>query len=167
MIKQDFVELVKKAKQDSQCMMEVIEIMQPLIKSYVKKIFFMDKLDAEQEIILAIIEAIYSISRCDTTGECFTYISNAIKFKFVQMCKKNMKREKIEDIYEKDFDNEIYIEKYDYIEEKYDLNVKLSNIPKKQKEILKYLLLGYSDSEIGKKMGLSRQYINRIKKRFY
>lgn len=35
-----------------------------------------------------------------------------------------------------------------------------------QKDILDYILLGYSDREISDKLGISRQYINRIKKSF-
>lgn len=63
-----FANLVNKAKNNSEAVMEILKIMKPIINKYVKKIYFMDKEDAEQELNLAIIEAIQRISNCKYDG---------------------------------------------------------------------------------------------------
>ena len=79
--------------------MDILIIMKPIINKYVKKIYFMDKEDAEQELNLAIIEAIQRISNCKYDGQCIVYIENAIKFKYAHLCKSNIRREEAEGKY--------------------------------------------------------------------
>lgn len=83
MLERSFVETVISAKQKPEAMIQLLEILAPLIKSYAKKLFFLEQEDARQEIIIAIIEAVKSISRCENDGQCLAYINNAVKFKFV------------------------------------------------------------------------------------
>ncbi|WP_349945596.1 hypothetical protein ABFV83_17245 [Lacrimispora sp. BS-2] len=160
-----FYKLVELSKNDSDAMMQLLEVMQPLIKSYKRKLFFLEAADAEQEMCLAIIEAVKNITECKTDGQCLTYLNNAVKFRFAYMCKRNLKKEEIEDSYKKDLDEGVYLEKYKDIETFYDLQRKVTCMNEMQKKILNYLLLDYSDSEIAKKIGISRQYVNRIKKK--
>lgn len=82
------------------------------------------------------------------------------------MCKKNIKKETIESINEIDLSQVVSYEKYEDIEMEYDMQVKRQSMTKNQKAILDYILLGYSDREISEELGISRQYINRIKKDF-
>ena len=58
-----FTSLVKESKSNSISMSELLVRLKPLIKSYTKKLFFMEKEDAEQEILLAIIKAVKSIPK--------------------------------------------------------------------------------------------------------
>lgn len=164
MLERSFVETVISAKQKPEAMIQLLEILAPLIKSYAKKLFFLEQEDARQEIIIAIIEAVKSISRCENDGQCLAYINNAVKFKFAHMCKKNIKKETIESINEIDLSQVVSYEKYEDIEMEYDMQVKRQSMTKNQKAILDYILLGYSDREISEELGISRQYINRIKK---
>lgn len=166
MTNKNFKDLVIKAKRDSDMMLRVLEILQPLIKSYTKKLFFLEHEDAQQELSIAIIEAVKKIERCESDGQCLTYINNAVKFQFSHLCKENLKKERVEDAYIKEMNEVHYLEKYEDIEMTYDLLVKGKNMTQNKKDILKYLLLGYSDCEIADKLGISRQYINRIKKSF-
>lgn len=78
---------------------------------------------------------------------------------------KNIKQQAIESINEKDLCQAAYYEKYEDVEMRYDIQVKKQSMTRNQKDILKYILLGYSDREISDKLGISRQYINRIKKK--
>ena len=80
MLERSFVETVISAKQKPEAMIQLLEILAPLIKSYAKKLFFLEQEDARQEIIIAIIEAVKSISRCENDGQCLAYINNAVKF---------------------------------------------------------------------------------------
>lgn len=96
--------------------------------------FFIEAVDAEQELCLSIIEAVKNIPQCKTDGQCLTYINNAVKFKFAYMCKKNIKKEEMEDSYKKDLDEEIYLEKYRDIETFYDLQKKVTCMSEMQKK---------------------------------
>lgn len=43
----------------------------------------------------------------------------------------------------------------------------MQQLSEKKKQILTYLYLGYTDNEIAKELGNSRQYINRVKKELF
>ena len=163
MEEQEYAKLINSAKHSEESLMQVIIKMKPLINAYAKKMFFMDLSDAEQEMTLAVIEAVRGVPICEKDGQCLSYIKNAVYFRFSYLCKQNRKIEILEAPYENAEDaGEICIEKYEEVEILYDLE-KLP-ISKKQKDILTYIYLGYSDREIAEKMSLSRQYVNRIKK---
>ena len=51
---QGYKDLVIQAKNDSKYMQSLLCIMEPLVKSYAKKIFFLDWDDATQELNLAL-----------------------------------------------------------------------------------------------------------------
>lgn len=72
-------------------------------------------------------------------------------------------KEKIENLYA-ECEEKIYIEKFSDIEFRHDLNNALVQLPEKQQVIWGYVLADYSDSQIAEVMGMSRQYINRIRK---
>lgn len=166
MVEKEFSELVRLSKQDSNYMMQVLERVQPLIKSYAQKSFFLERQDAEQELCMAIIEAIQKMPKCETDGQCISYINNAVKFKFASLCKKNIKKEKIENPYKDAINEVVYYEKYYDVECLCDLQKRMDHMNEKEKNILRYLILEYSDNEIANIMGMSRQYINRIKKNY-
>ncbi len=163
-MKVEIVELVKGAKTDQQLLCQLIERFQPLINSYCKKLFFLERDDAKQELCMAIIESVKSIPYCETDGQCITYITNAMRFKYCFLCKKNIVKEKIEDLYAEEIE-EIYEEDYRSVELRCDYEKILSVVPEKQQKILLYALEGYSDCQIAEKMRMSRQYVNRIKKK--
>ena len=154
------------AKNDNTVMLAVLDFFKPLIESYARKLFFLEKEDAQQEIIIAIIEAIYSITKYENDAKCITYIHNAVKFKFSYLCKKNFKSPPIDETSETELYVRPYFEKYSDIEMFYDMEKRKRQLPEKQQLIFDYLLKGYSDKEISDILGLSRQYINRVKKTF-
>lgn len=88
MLERSFNETVILAKDEPDEMMYLLEILSPLIKSYIKKLFFLEPKDAQQELIVAIIEAVKGVSRCENDGQCLSYINNAVKFRFAHLCKK-------------------------------------------------------------------------------
>jgi len=57
-----------------------------------------------------------------------------------------------------------YIENYEDVNTYIDLSISMKNLPNKYKDIAILLLKGCSDSEIAEDLGVTRQYINRIKK---
>ena len=100
---QGYKDLVIQAKNDSKYMQSLLCIMEPLVKSYAKKIFFLDWDDATQELNLAIIEAVKTIATCEDDYQCLKFITNSVKYKFAHLCKRNLKKEKYECAY---MDNE-------------------------------------------------------------
>lgn len=85
----------------------------------------------------------------------------------MHVCVKNIKRTNIEDSFQDEgiIENIVSEEKYRDIETYIDLNKMITRFPESKQKIFKYILGGYSDSEIADIMGCSRQYINRIKKK--
>ena len=143
---QEYKDLVIQAKNDSKYMQSLLCIMEPLVKSYAKKIFFLDWDDATQELI-----------------------TNSVKYKFAHLCKRNLKKEKYECAY---MDNEgdlqeSYRADYSSVELAFDLKNITLKMTSNQRDILKYLILGWSDSEIASFLHFSRQYVNREKKKIY
>ena len=70
MEEQEYAKLINSAKHSEESLMQVIIKMKPLINAYAKKMFFMDLSDAEQEMTLAVIEAVRGIPIC-----CLLYTS--------------------------------------------------------------------------------------------
>lgn len=84
------------------------------------------------------------------------------------ICKKNLKKEKYECAY---MDNEgdlqeSYRADYSSVELAFDLKNITLKMTSNQRDILKYLILGWSDSEIASFLHFSRQYVNREKKKY-
>ena len=92
-------QLVNEAKVNQEKMNQLIREFDPLIKNYCKKLYFCEKEDAQQELTLAIIEAVRRMISCESEGGCIMYISNAVKYKYISLCKKNIIKENIEDVY--------------------------------------------------------------------
>lgn len=94
------------------------------------------------------------------------YLKNAAGFKYSYLCRKNIERQKYEEPYSDKCEMEIVFKEKGYhnMELKADWKIQFNKMSIKKQKIFTYLFLGYSDQEIAEKMGMSRQYINRIKK---
>lgn len=155
--------LIQQAKESQEMLHILLVKFQPLVNAYCKKLFFLDTDDAKQELYLAIIECVKNMPHCNTDGQCINYVTNAIRFKYCYLCKKNLSREKIEDSYAEFVEKE-YVEEFGLVELRCDLNKSLTKLTGNKKKIMECVLLGHSDIEIAKEMNISSQYINRIRK---
>lgn len=164
--KQKITQLVAMAKVDSEAMLKLIERFEPLIKQYCQKLFFMETDDARQELSVAMIEAVNRISDCSTEGGCILYITNALKYKYISLCKRNIAKGNIEEQCEtvliENIPSQCNI--YKDVEFMLDLENELYELSKKKRRIMSYVLQGYTDCQIAEIMLLSRQYINRIRR---
>ena len=156
-------DIIKSAQKDKAQLEILLNRFTPLIKKYSRKLFFLEREDAEQEIIIAIIEAVKRMKVYDSEGECISYINNAVLYKYYSLCKSSIKEQKIEVL---EIDNAFlpYIENYEDVNTYIDLSISMENLSNKYKDIVILLLKGCSDSEIAEDLGVTRQYINRIKK---
>ncbi len=146
---------------------KIIMKMQPLIKKYARKLYFMDKDDAMQELYLSLLESINNIKKYENDAMCVSYLNKCIVNKYCYLCKMNMKYCQINDEYIEISDDIPYKENFDFIELSADIRDLLKDKNNKQKLIMHYYLFeNKSDIEIALKIGVSRQYVNRIKKKF-
>ena len=159
------IKLYKEAH-NQEALSNIITKMQPLIRKCARKLYFMEKEDAVQEMTLALIECICKIREYNSEVGCLTYIKKSIINRYIFLCKSNIETSQINIMYD-DIAEEIpYIECFDEIEISIDLNNLLKDKTEKQKCIVKYIFIdNLSDIEISHKMDMSRQYINRVKKR--
>lgn len=147
---------------------KILNKMQPLIKKYIRKLFFMEKEDASQELSLSLIEAVYYIKRYENEAMCFTYFQKAIINKFNYLCKVNIKSSLSNNEFEEIPDDIPYNENFDTIELFIDVQELLKDKNDRQKIIIKCIMFNdLSDSEIALKIGVSRQFVNRVKKKIF
>ena len=144
---------------------KVLIKMRPLIRKYAKKLYFMDIEDAEQELNLTLIEAIYQIKQYENVAKCITYLHKSVLSKYYQLSKKNIKNNEFESYIQEIFEEIPFSYDYNSIEINIDLQNVLRYCGKNQKFIIEnYLFNGLSDIDIASRIGVSRQYVNRIKK---
>lgn len=145
---------------------EIVQQMTPLVKKYANKIHFMEKEDAEQEFYLILIKSILKIGKDKSEGECIKYIEKAIVNRYNYLCRTNLKKEKdlsLDEVSEVIMDQR----NHDYIQ---DIEFKscIEKIKKKNKKkgLILWLVVyeGLTDAEIARNLGVSRQYVNIVKK---
>ena len=81
--------LLNVAKDDSSKMLQAINLFSPLIQKYSKKLFFIDREDAEQEMTLAFISTIHKMNYFHSPGECISFINKGLYRRFCVLCKEN------------------------------------------------------------------------------
>lgn len=166
------LELVKvaKEKRDTDAILQIVQYMQPLINKYAKNSYLAEYEDMQQELCLALIESIHKIQKIENEGQCVQYFANAIRNRFYEIYRawKSLKREmpgndelltlNIADSKNYYSEIEFFIDMVSGAECKSDL----------QKEIMKCCILEeISDTDIAKRLNISRQYVNRCKKRIF
>lgn len=160
----------KEKGKDEESVLKIIEKFNPLINKYAKKFPYCEYEDVCQELVLAIIDAINNILKYDNEGQCVNYIVRAIKLKFLELYRKEKRKEKfqleiiplIEENMTKNHDL------YKEIELVVDLE-KIKSVKNKLQSEIAFLILleGLSDLEIAEKLNISRQYVNRCKKEIF
>lgn len=148
---------------------ELVIRFQPLIKSYARKLYYLEYEDSMQELTLALYEAVIRITKTEDEYGCISYIKKSVMHRFCKLYYESIEVQKIqESSISPDFSNILTSrpdsEIYDCIY-KIDLENFLRGKNKLERTIISLILSGYSDGEIGQKLGYSRQYINRIKKK--
>lgn len=161
-------ELRKYHDGDEKAMEEILLQMMPLIKKYARKIHFMEQEDALQELSLAMIKTIRNADTDRTEAENLRYFEISISGCYKKLCTRFQSQPKELPI---DCIPENYVE---ISEDAIDLAVSLQRYIAQVREndatkakILIYALNMYSDIEISRILGLSRQYVHRIKRKLF
>ncbi len=150
--------------------LEVIEKMNPIIKKNARLLYKDEFEDIQSEFICALWEAVIRIEVYNNEGKCFNYLKNAIQNRFYELYRKSRKK----------FDNETYIPEtsvielgdiektYDNIIFTEDLLRLLYTKTSFSKQYVSFILINnLSDTEISDRMNVSRQYVNKLRRKIY
>ena len=165
-------ELIEKYKAgDKMAMSMIISKMTPIINKYARKLFKMEFEDMRQEMIIAVIESVMKIKKYDSEYECLRYITNGVHYRYMELIRKSITLEYCEEItdYEKlgQF-SDPHFSTYSDIEFFCDLEKKCDISSNMKKKIYDYVInCNYNDNEIARDLKVSRQYVNRCKKRIF
>jgi|MucameStandDraft_1065616.scaffolds.fasta_scaffold00531_12 RNA polymerase sigma factor (sigma-70 family) len=159
--------LIQDIKKDKNKFSLLLNRMEPLINKYVRILYKDEKEDIYSELCCALWEAVCKISFYKNDGEIMIFMINALQNKFHELYRISRKNHDFNTPLfdadaceiaspERNFDNILLNE---------DIRNFLDHFSGKRKRIFYYILIhNLSDSEIAKKLHLSRQYVNRIRK---
>lgn len=144
---------------------QLIKRMTPLVKKYSSKIHFMEYEDALQELYITLLETIPYLNINNGEGKCLSYIKTAVVNRYYNLCKHYLAKPKSESL-----DNySLSLESPPIIDDSYyDV---ISYIHSFAPESLRFKILFKSfyeektDKEISLELKVSRQYVNRLKKK--
>lgn len=164
--------LIQEIQIDKNAFKKLVDKMEPLINKYVKLLYKDDKEDIHSEMVLALWEAVIKMEYCEKERECVSFLCTALKNRFYELYRKSRK----------EHDNQVFVENNDIfdvsgIEDIEDLESVIFNIDvelflnkyavTKQKIIKMIILEDISDAQIAKLFSVSRQYVNRLRRKVY
>lgn len=148
----------------------VIEDVDPTITKYVKAIYDGDKDDIREEYLLALWEAIQKMVYVNNDGQCVNYLHRAIENKFHELYRaQKLKRDN-----EVGNNGELFLNFFEPSKDQYSDVICMESIrqalgitDEKEKDIVyKMFIEEMSDSEIAQIYNVSRQYINRMRRKY-
>lgn len=164
-----FVEYIKRIKEgDTDQFLKILEKFEPLIRKYTRLCFGMEKEDSRQEYVLALWEAVVKMEYYTDEGKCVIYLQNAVYRKYLELCRKVFKVSKGE------VDGIELLEFYAVPKKEIDdllVVESIKEIISAEKGIVYDILYRayieeMTDAEIAKQYHVSRQYVNRIKRKY-
>ena len=155
--------LISNAKHGcSNSMMEILTKFKPLIKKYAYKLEYED---AENDLIASMIQLIYDMPIFQNDGQAVAYIRKVVHNSYIKYVKHCIELRLHENLY----DPEVMSTKevgaiYEIDEVSIAIQCAIETLPEKQRQIIIYkFLLGMSDKDIIRIMGISRQAVYKSK----
>lgn len=148
-------------------LVELIELYSPIINKYAR--YFGREMyeDVQQELRIAVIEAAKSIKYIEQEGKCINYIVRTIKHRFVTLYKKQYEYNEREELTD-EVDGSLQVDFYKDVEIYIDIQQFCKQFNGRQQAIIKGIMMyGYGDTELARNLGVTRQYINRVKKKLF
>lgn len=159
----DAVIKIKEGEKDK--FLVIIRRLKPLISKYTKKLYKDEREDTESEFILALWEAIIQLKYVDNDARLMVYLNRCIYIKFLELYRSSCKIHNNEVGTEIDVEGSFIEDKYEEILQGEDIKSILKKFSGKKLIILKSILFGnLTDMQISQKYGVSRQYVNRIRR---
>ena len=146
---------------------QLILKMSPLAKRYAAKVHFMDYEDTLQEFYIALVIAGTHLKETFTEAQCVKYLAKAVDNHYKYLCRKHLPIEPPLNL-----DDHQHLESSDHIDHTMlDIYRYIQSVTQKDQtkgEILsKSFLQDKSDAEIASELGISKQYVNRIKRQLF
>lgn len=147
---------------------QLLEQFSPLLKAYARKLYYLDYEDSLQELSISLFEAITKMKTTDNEYACISYIKKSIIHKFTKLYHLSVEvQHKQVDCISLDYNSNMLLPQ-EYEAENCISYTDLTNFLRTktpaERNIIFLITQGYSDEEIGRKLGCTRQYINRKKK---
>ena len=164
--------LIKQYKSgDDTKFIAILDKLEPLINKYVRLLYKDEKEDMHSEFVLYLLECLIKMEYYDEEGQCISYFSRALKHKFYELYKISRKHFDSEVDINDEYIKDIQLKNNDYEEciLHEDLNNFLfyNNKEKNYKIIYDMIFNDATDIQIAQKFNISRQYANRLRKKFY
>ena len=158
--------LIYDIKKDKEKFGLLIEKFDPLIKKYVRLLYKDDKEDVYAELVAALWESVCNMEYYYDDGQITNYFIRELRNKFLELYRISKKKhDNTSDIDEFDLNKIVGdVNAYDDLLILNDLNKmrhKLSNRKRKIFDLIFYE--GYSDKEVATELGISRQYVHRVR----
>ncbi len=146
---------------------QLILKMSPLAKRYATKVHFMDYEDTLQEFYIALVIAGTHLKETFTEAQCVKYLEKAVDNHYKYLCRKHLPIEPPLNL-----DDHQHLESSDHIDHTaLDISRYIQSVTQQDQtkgEILtKSFLQDKSDAEIAFELGISKQYVNRIKRQLF
>lgn len=151
-------------KGDDNQFLLITERFNPVIFKYARLLYKDEREDTISELELSLLEAVHKIEYFSNEGQCFIFLSNALKNRFLELYRKSKKKFDHEQQLDWDYDYCSSYNEYTDTELKEDLKRYLSGYNDRQRKILFSIFIeGKSNTEVASEYHVSRQYTNRIK----
>ena len=167
-MEENLLQIIRLAKTGDKNTKEAIYFkMEPLLKKTAGKLYDYEYEDAFQELAVALLEGIEKIRFIVNEGQCIKYFVKIIKNKAYKMYVARSKEKELICDEEMDFSRvEDSMSEMEICIAKLFVDEMCKGRSEKQREIVRMSIFdGYSDSEIAKKMNISRQYVSQCKKK--
>lgn len=140
---------------------QIVEKMRPAIRNYAVRLYRWDQEDAEQELILALLEGIRKMQYVHSEGECIRFCHACICHAYVGIVRKEKQEVRLAEKYmpagiSRDFseDSVFYL----------DVEKILLSLKGRKRAIMENLILyGKNEKETAEIVGVSHQYVSKIK----
>ena len=154
---------------DARATEEIVESFTPLIKKYA---FCLNNDDAKQELTLFLIETIQALPgrmlsapAQSAYANILSYIKKSMRHEYILLSKRDVRRQDHETEYDDEFEYEDQRDTPDQVLSYDSLREEVSKLTEQQQKVIWFKYQGYSDVEIGEKLGITRQAVNRLRNR--
>lgn len=161
------IESYKETK-DERILAEIFRGFEPIIHKYTSRTGPALSEDMRQELLISVWNAVEKIGDYSVNARCVCYIVSAIRHKYVFLCRKYKEQTQLEELVSEIWDEASAsdVSVFDEIEFAVDLEQNMKDLSQNQKKLAEYAFMRkMSDSEIARELGVSRQYVNKEKKR--
>lgn len=163
----EFTSIIDLIKKDKNEFYIIQEKMKPLIDKYCRIMYKDDPEDVRSELTLALWEAMNRISTYDNDAQIITYLKNALTNKFHELYRNSRKHNDNETLLSDDYffmENAVTNDYKNTITD-IDIHNFINQFTGQKRKVFIYIIIyELSDSEISEIMGISRQYINRMRR---